>query len=241
MSRKTRFPQYSLFDSLIIAQTIYKKNGGQPMRRLTIFDEMERSPESSTSRTLVTSSSAYSLTQGGYAAEIIELTPLGLEIVQGNNPEAYLKSVYSVEIFQDFFEKYKSSTLPSESAAVDHLSKNYKLNNDQAKKCFSVLKETGKQVHLIQEISGSFRIVSYEHALEKWQSIMQGQITESRTSTQEHNEPSQVTPENVYQSPTSTSLMPAIHLDIQIHISPESTAEQIDQIFASMAKHLLKE
>jgi hypothetical protein len=31
---------------------------------------------------------------------------------------------------------------------------------------------------------------------------------------------------------------PAVHIDIQIHISPESTAEQIEKIFESMAKHL---
>lgn len=33
-------------------------------------------------------------------------------------------------------------------------------------------------------------------------------------------------------------LCPKLHIDIQIHISPETTPEQIDQIFASMAKHL---
>jgi hypothetical protein len=31
---------------------------------------------------------------------------------------------------------------------------------------------------------------------------------------------------------------PEVHIDIQIHISPESTAQQIDKIFESMAKHL---
>jgi hypothetical protein len=31
---------------------------------------------------------------------------------------------------------------------------------------------------------------------------------------------------------------PSVHIDIQVHIAPESTAEQIDQIFSSMAKHL---
>ena len=31
---------------------------------------------------------------------------------------------------------------------------------------------------------------------------------------------------------------PSVHIDVQIHISPESSPEQIDQIFASMAKHL---
>jgi hypothetical protein len=31
---------------------------------------------------------------------------------------------------------------------------------------------------------------------------------------------------------------PEVHIDIQIHISPESTPQQIDSIFQSMAKHL---
>lgn len=31
---------------------------------------------------------------------------------------------------------------------------------------------------------------------------------------------------------------PSVHIDVQVHIAPESSAEQIDQIFASMAKHL---
>ncbi|MCL5107374.1 MAG: DUF5343 domain-containing protein [Chloroflexi bacterium] len=32
--------------------------------------------------------------------------------------------------------------------------------------------------------------------------------------------------------------MPAVHIDLQIHISAEASAEQIDRVFASMAKHL---
>lgn len=31
---------------------------------------------------------------------------------------------------------------------------------------------------------------------------------------------------------------PSLHIDMQIHISPEASADQIDQIFASMSKHL---
>ena len=31
---------------------------------------------------------------------------------------------------------------------------------------------------------------------------------------------------------------PNLHIDLQIHISPESTPDQIETIFASMAKHL---
>ena len=35
-----------------------------------------------------------------------------------------------------------------------------------------------------------------------------------------------------------TSNRPNLHIDLQIHISPESTPEQIETIFACMAKHL---
>ena len=31
---------------------------------------------------------------------------------------------------------------------------------------------------------------------------------------------------------------PSIHIDLEIHISPESTLEQIDKVFESIAKHL---
>lgn len=37
---------------------------------------------------------------------------------------------------------------------------------------------------------------------------------------------------------TDTSNWFSLHIDLQIHISPEASAEQIDQIFASMAKHI---
>ena len=42
------------------------------------------------------------------------------------------------------------------------------------------------------------------------------------------------------ESPTSSGhrRMPAIHIDVQVHISPDTSAEQIDRIFESMAKHL---
>jgi hypothetical protein len=40
--------------------------------------------------------------------------------------------------------------------------------------------------------------------------------------------------------PVLSDFVPSIHIDIQIHISPEAKPDQIDQIFASMAKYLRK-
>jgi hypothetical protein len=39
---------------------------------------------------------------------------------------------------------------------------------------------------------------------------------------------------------TSGNMNPSVHIDLQIHISPESTPEQIEKIFESIAKHLYK-
>ena len=36
----------------------------------------------------------------------------------------------------------------------------------------------------------------------------------------------------------TVSVQPSVHIDIQVHIDPSATADQIDQIFASMARHL---
>ena len=43
------------------------------------------------------------------------------------------------------------------------------------------------------------------------------------------------------QNSAPVSNRPNLHIDLQIHISPESTPEQIECIFASMAKHLYGE
>lgn len=37
---------------------------------------------------------------------------------------------------------------------------------------------------------------------------------------------------------SSQRRLPAIHIDVQVHISPDTSSDQIDRIFESMAKHL---
>lgn len=38
--------------------------------------------------------------------------------------------------------------------------------------------------------------------------------------------------------PAGRARLPSVHIDVQVHISPDTTPEQIDRIFASMSKHL---
>lgn len=71
------------------------------------------------------------------------------------------------------------------------------------------------------------------------------QRTRTSNSNQSPNQP-EPTPV-VQQAPSaeahpshSKQKNPSLHIDVQIHISAEASADQIDQIFASMAKHLYK-
>jgi hypothetical protein len=42
----------------------------------------------------------------------------------------------------------------------------------------------------------------------------------------------------VSQAPARVAEVPSLHIDVQIHISADAKPEQIEQVFASMAKHL---
>lgn len=50
----------------------------------------------------------------------------------------------------------------------------------------------------------------------------------------------QPAPVHKHQEVVSSSSIPSLHIDVQIHISPDASSDQIDHIFASMAKHLGK-
>lgn len=74
------FPAAVFSEALDFVRKIYDIGSGQPIRRLTLFDELGKSSESSASRMLITNSAKYGLTKGSYTAEYIEITPLGLKV-----------------------------------------------------------------------------------------------------------------------------------------------------------------
>ena len=63
-----------------------------------------------------------------------------------------------------------------------------------------------------------------------------GMGSSSKLSAESIHEPVQEHPEGKRQPGSQAA--PSVHIDIQVHIAPESSPEQIDQIFKSMAKHL---
>lgn len=62
------------------------------------------------------------------------------------------------------------------------------------------------------------------------------QVTQPTKPNDAHQRPAPVN--NLHDTNAKSTFSPKLHIDIQIHISPDSSAEQIDKIFESMAKHL---
>jgi hypothetical protein len=62
--------------------------------------------------------------------------------------------------------------------------------------------------------------------------------TTSLSSGPLHHPAAEAAPPPPHHAPASRSGGPEVHIDIQIHISPDSSHDQIDKIFESMAKHL---
>src|SRR5690349_14111742 len=74
-------PSLGLEKALRVAQTIADSFGKQPTKPLRVAQAMGMSPTSGPFRTLCGASIAYGLTNGGYNAETISLTPLGRRTV----------------------------------------------------------------------------------------------------------------------------------------------------------------
>ena len=84
--RTATFPACSFEEALDLAREIQAFSGGVKVRRITLFDHMKKSPESGSSRQLITNSNKYGLTTGSYKAEHLELTPDGVAVVSPETP-----------------------------------------------------------------------------------------------------------------------------------------------------------
>lgn len=94
--------------------------------------------------------------------------------------------------------------------------------------------ESGAQV--VKRIVRTFQVLCEEASFEDFQ--------EAPAETQQA-EASAKKPAESARSQEATQgfqgTAPEIHIDVQVHISPDCSADQIDQIFQSMAKHLYHE
>ena len=244
-SRRAKpFPTLMFEDTLVLPIAILDHSPGNQMRRLTLFDRLGKSPDSGPSRLLITASSRYGLTTGGYQAEHIVLTSLGAEIAKANRSgntvprKVFECSIEQFELFVQLYDKLKSKRLPAKDVIHDELlSIDASLSSSDLKRGAEIFVANARYIGLIQEVSGSERLIPIEQLLEEFEHP--GEEIGNHEPTPISGD-IQIDPPTIQSAPTPQVLsgQPSVHIDIQVHIDSSAGTEQIDQIFASMARHL---
>jgi hypothetical protein len=118
------FPAAPFEEAMMLANDLLRVGSGQPVRRLTLFNDIGKAPESGASRMLITNANRYGLVSGGYQAEHLELTPDGLKAVDDATPpreQARVRvrlAIENVDPFTQLYDRLKGTKLPSRAVLV---------------------------------------------------------------------------------------------------------------------------
>lgn len=170
--RNMPFAAMCASECVILPEGIWKYASGQKIRRITLFDELGKSPDSGPSRTLITASSKYGFTNGGYQAEYIELSEDGyIAFNPEESPENQLRAKFNLiiggnEYFKSLYEKYKGSKLPIKSVIIDYLGE-LNLDEEYREDGAELFIENAKYLGIIKILSGAERLISIEQAVEE--------------------------------------------------------------------------
>jgi hypothetical protein len=165
------FPPTPFEEALELPSAIQRLASGQRVRRLRLFELLERSPDSSTSRALITSSARYNLTTGSYGAEWLELTPQGRQATSENVPEREkIRARYSLAIdqfapFKKLHEQFVNNRLPAKSVMADVLREDG-LGEEDVSECVDIFLLNAKFIGILQNLSGAERLVPLDYVLD---------------------------------------------------------------------------
>lgn len=167
-------PSMPFEDAIVLAQAIWDCASGQRVRKITLFDHLNKSPDSGPSRSLITSSSKYGLTSGGYQAEFLELTEMG---AIASNPDSSRKdavlakfnlAIENNQYFKHLYDTYKSMKMPTNKVMEDCIIE-FGIDEYEAKQCVETFIVNAKYIGLIKILSGAQRLISIEHLIEEYQ------------------------------------------------------------------------
>ncbi|OFW62604.1 MAG: hypothetical protein A2Y74_08365 [Actinobacteria bacterium RBG_13_63_9] len=232
------FPLSSFEDVLPLAKAIQEHGLSGSLRRTTVFDRLERSAEGGSSRRLVTDSARYGLTSGSYAAPNLKLTEAGAKVVDPQTPSRERRriefdlAIQRVDAFNQLYERLKAGRrVPALDVMKDQLGTIPEADRQQAA---SVFLDNVRYLGLIRMEAKAERLIAIEEALEELPTELPAEepIVEP--------EPPRVGDERNEPPTRHAATEPTVHIDVNIHINSDASADQIDQLFASMARHLYR-
>jgi len=173
-SRRQRrpFPQTSFEEALLLGRAIQEHGAGQPIRRLTLFEALKRSPDSGPTRKLITASNQYGITKGAYNAETLSLTQLGATAsdptaAPGTQLAAKAElAIIGIAPFKAIYEQYKDSRVPAPAVLRD-AAKAADIPDDEADECVETFLANARDLNLIRNIGGSEHLIAIEAAVDE--------------------------------------------------------------------------
>jgi hypothetical protein len=172
-ARKQRpFPAAVFEEALTFARQVFTLGSGQPVKRLTLFDELGKSPESSASRQLITNSGRYGLTKGGKDSEIVELTAEGRKCVDEQYPPREIArakvdlAILKIEPFKQVYERLINNKLPAQSVLTDSF-KDLDVSEEFLSEAVETFIVNLRFVGLLKTLSGAERIISVDMMLDE--------------------------------------------------------------------------
>lgn len=165
------FPACAFEEALEFASAIFEFGSGQQVRRVSLFDHLQKSPESGPSRQLITNSGKYDLSEGSYKAEFLKLTQNGAKAVDEELPPRerararIALAIEGIEPFKALYNKFVGNKLPQRAALIDAV-KDSGIEADLAEEAVDTFVVNLRFVGLLQTLSGAERIVTIEHFLD---------------------------------------------------------------------------
>ena len=154
---QTDIPAFSLEKALTVAGAIGDNYAYKPATPLDIASALGVVPTTGGFRMLTGASVAYGLTSGGYSANEISITPLGLRIVRpltddGDDLRARREAALTPKLVGEFLKKYDGAALPKIEIANNVLH-TMGVPVDRTADALEMILETAESVGLLRRIN----------------------------------------------------------------------------------------
>jgi predicted nucleotide-binding protein with TIR-like domain len=148
-------PGVSLQKALRIPTAIGDNYGYKPSSPLQVAKALDMQPSSGPFRTLTGAAIAYGLTTGGYNADVVSITPLGLRIVrptkEGDDLTAKREALLRPRVIREFLQKYDRAPVPKESIAQNVLLE-LGVPDERTPDVLAMILESAEAVGFLQDI-----------------------------------------------------------------------------------------
>lgn len=154
-------PGYSLREALRIPQALADSFGKAATKPLLVARAADLSPTSGKFRMLCGASIGYGLTDGGYNANSISLTSLGMRAVvpqeEGDDLVAMREAFLRPRVVNEFLTKYQNSKLPSEQIARNVL-ESMGVPTQASARALDVIRTGAEELGFLQDIKGQIYV-----------------------------------------------------------------------------------